>query len=68
MNDESLKIIITDTISEYRKVKVNEINDECPICLDVKSCEIGHFKCKHHLCFGCYKSLNIKTCMICRSE
>jgi hypothetical protein len=45
-----------------------QIISECPICLDEKSCEIGNFFCKHHLCFECYELLNEKICMLCRSN
>lgn len=43
-------------------------NLECPICLDVKNCELGHFKCKHFLCETCYELITIKKCMLCRSH
>ena len=51
-----------------QELKLSNIYDECPICLDVKSCNIGHFNCKHHLCNDYYKLLNNKICMVCRSK
>lgn len=40
---------------------------ECPICLDDKMCEVGHFNCCHHLCKDCFKCLKAKLCMMCRA-
>jgi hypothetical protein len=57
---------IIDSIKKELTPKI-EIETDCPICLEVKICEIGHFKCKHHLCPDCYKLLNKKFCCLCRS-
>jgi hypothetical protein len=46
---------------------LTSINTDCPICLDTKACQVGHFKCKHHVCSDCYDQLNNKCCMMCRS-
>ena len=54
------------TIFQQKK-RLTCIIAECPICLDTKQCEIGHFKCTHDLCSDCYKLLNNKCCCLCRS-
>jgi hypothetical protein len=40
---------------------------ECPICLEDKMCEVGHFNCRHHLCKDCFMCLKFKLCMMCRA-
>ena len=62
--DEVNQIIISIRNELAPKI---QIEIDCPICLDIKICEIGHFQCKHHLCLDCYKLLNKKCCMMCRS-
>ena len=62
--DEVYQII--ESVKKELTPKI-QIEIDCPICFDVKICEIGHFKCKHHLCLDCYKLLNNKCCMMCRS-
>jgi hypothetical protein len=45
----------------------NILNVECPICLDVKLCQIGHFKCQHYICSDCLPLLKNPICCLCRS-
>jgi hypothetical protein len=66
MSLRKLKYIVNATQNEYIE-NMNQIVEECPICLDEKSCTIGHFLCSHHLCNDCYKQLNSRICMLCRS-
>jgi hypothetical protein len=66
MSLRKMTYIVKSVYDEFIE-KMDKLIDECPICLDEKSCTIGHFLCSHHLCNDCYKQLNSKICMLCRS-
>ena len=51
----------------YQRPLENIQNTECPICLDVKTCIIGHFKCQHYICSDCLPLLKTQICCLCRS-
>jgi len=68
LSDKKYQTIINIANDKYPiKTKITKI-DDCPICLDNKECKIGYFNCSHSLCVDCYKSLNKKICMFCRSS
>jgi hypothetical protein len=65
MTNIDVVIIAAPIIRNLIKV----LNEECPICLDVKDdIHQGHFKCCHHICDTCFDLLPNKTCCLCRTE
>lgn len=46
------------------------LNDECPVCLEIKDINKGYYKCNHSFCETCYQGWckNSLKCPLCRSE
>jgi hypothetical protein len=64
---EEDKEILNKLMSEFKVPTLKSSENECPICLDVKTVCQGYFNCSHVVCTNCYELCKSKTCSLCRS-
>ena len=59
--------ILNKLMSVFKLPTLTNSQNECPICLDVKTVCQGYFNCSHVVCTNCYELCKSKTCSLCRS-